>query len=108
MRTLNLAIKDRMTLYECYMPFIRHGGLFVPSEQNLALGERVRISLHLMNEPEPLRTSGTVIWITPPGAQGNRTAGVGIGFDAGGESLRRKIENRLGDAVASERHTHTL
>ncbi|MDE0064785.1 MAG: PilZ domain-containing protein [Gammaproteobacteria bacterium] len=108
MQTLNLAIKDRMSLYECYMPFVRNGGLFIPTNASLTLGEAVAISLEFMQEPEPLRLSGTVVWITPQGAQGDRTAGVGIGFDAGGESMRRKIENCLAGAVASERHTHTL
>ena len=107
MQTLNLAIKDRMTLYECYMPFVGNGGLFIPTDAEFALGEAVCISLDFMQEPEALRLRGSVVWITPQGAQGDRIAGVGIGFD-GDESMRRKIENCLAGAVASERHTHTL
>ena len=107
MQTLNLAIKDRMTLYECYMPFVRSGGLFIPTDAELTLGEAVCIWLDFMQEPEPFRLPGKVVWITPQGAQGDRIAGVGIGFD-GDESMRRKIENCLAGAVASERHTHTL
>ncbi len=107
MQTLNLAIKDRMTLYECYLPFVGNGGLFIPTDAEFTLGEAVCISLDFMQEPETLRLPGTVVWITPQGAQGDRTAGVGIGFD-GDESMRRKIENCLAGAVASERHTHTL
>lgn len=108
MRTLNLTVTDRMTLYECYMPFVRNGGLFIPTDAELALGEAVFVSLELMHEPEPLRAAGTVVWITPPGALGNRIAGAGIAFGAGGEPMLRKIENCLAGAVASERHTHTL
>lgn len=108
MQTLKLAIKDRMTLYECFMPFIANGGLFIPSEQDLALGEKVGFSVELMHEPEPLQALGTVVWITPQGAQGNRTAGAGIAFDTDGDSIRRKIENCLAGAVASQHQTHTL
>ena len=107
MQTLNLAIKDRVTLYECYMPFVGNGGLFIPTDAEFRLGEAVCISLELMQEPVPLRLPGKVVWITPQGAQGDRTAGVGIGFD-GDASMRRRIENCLAGTVASERRTHTL
>ena len=108
MQTLNLAIKDRMLLYESYMPFVKDGGLFVPTDSDLSLGEDVCISLDLMHEPEPLRAVGTVVWITPRGAQGNRAAGVGIGFGADSDAVRGKIETCLAGAVGSERRTHTM
>ena len=113
MRTLKLAIKERMMLYECYMPFIENGGLFVPLARDAAiaeliLGEDVRLSLELMHEPEPFQTRGRVVWITPPGAQGDRAAGAGIGFDIDSGPIRAKIENWLAGAAASQRRTHTL
>ncbi len=102
-----------MALYACYMPFVENGGLFVPSEQDpglgeLALGEKVGISLDLMHEPETFRAEGRVVWITPQGAEGNRVAGTGVALDTGSESIRRKIEKRLAGAVASQHQTHTL
>ncbi len=97
-----------MSLYKCYMPFVKNGGLFIPTDAALTLGEAVAVSLDFMQEPEPLRLSGTVVWITPKGAQGDRAAGVGIGFDTGDESVRRKLETCLAGAVDSERLTHTL
>lgn len=108
MQTLNLAIRNRMALHECYMPFVRNGGLFVPTDMDLALGEAVCIRLDFMDEPEPIRVSGKVVWITPQGATGTRTPGVGIGFDTDCESVRRKIENRLAGAADTNRPTHTL
>ena len=30
---LSLTIKDRVVLYAAYMPFVRHGGLFVPTNK---------------------------------------------------------------------------
>jgi type IV pilus assembly protein PilZ len=38
---LSLTIKDRTVLYAAYMPFVRHGGLFVPTNKKYELGEEV-------------------------------------------------------------------
>ena len=103
-----LAIRDRVLLYECYMPFVRDGGLFIPTDADCALGEEVSVSLDLLHEPEPIQIEGTVVWITPKGAQGNRVAGVGVRFDGKGDEVRSKIETCLAGAVGSDRNTHTL
>ena len=105
---LSLAIRDRVLLYECYMPFIQGGGLFVPTGERYALGEEVSLSLDLMHEPEPMSIAGTVVWITPKGAQGNRIAGVGIRLNDGEGGLCRTVETYLAGAMGSERRTHTL
>ena len=75
---LSLTIKDRAVLYAAYMPFVRNGGLFVPTNKRYELGEEVFILLALMDEPEKMPINGTVVWITPKGAQGNRQAGIGM------------------------------
>ena len=49
---LSLTIKDRAVLYAAYMPFVRNGGLFVPTNKRYELGEEVFILLALMDEPE--------------------------------------------------------
>ena len=38
---LSLTIKDRTVLYAAYMPFVRQGGLFVPTNKKYELGEEV-------------------------------------------------------------------
>ena len=40
---LSLTIKDRAVLYAAYMPFVRNGGLFVPTNKRYELGEEVFI-----------------------------------------------------------------
>lgn len=105
---LSLSIRDRTLLYESYMPFVRNGGLFVAAAEGRSLGDQVRLSLHLMHEPEPLQATGKVVWVTPRGAQGNRAAGIGIQFDGKDDALRRKIETYLAGALGSDRRTHTL
>jgi len=51
-----------------------------------------------------------VVWITPIGAQGNRTAGIGVQFNdsTDGEAARGRIESLLAGALGSERATQTM
>jgi len=107
---LSLAIKDRGALYNAYMPFVRGGGLFVPTAKRYTLGDEVFILLTLMDEKDRLPVAGKVVWITPAGAQGNRTAGIGVQFNesADGETARTKIESILAGILGSDRPTHTM
>lgn len=53
---LSLTIKDRSVLYAAYMPFIKNGGLFIPTNKSYKLGDEVFMLLHLMDEPERSRS----------------------------------------------------
>src|ERR1051325_5321959 len=77
---LTLTIKDKSALYLAYMPFVKNGGLFIPTNSNYRLGDEVFMLLTLMGEDEKLPVAGRVIWLTPKGAQGKRTAGNGGQF----------------------------
>jgi len=106
---LSLTIKDKSALYAVYMPFIKNGGLFIPTAKNYQLGDEVFMLLTLMDENEKLPVAGRVAWITPKGAQGNRAAGIGVQFtDQDGGTARTKIETYLAGALKSERQTHTM
>jgi type IV pilus assembly protein PilZ len=105
---LSLTIKDKSVLYAAYMPFIRNGGLFIPTNKNYRLGDEVFMLLSLMDEPEKIPVAGKVIWITPKGAQGNRAAGVGVQFNEGDNSARNQIETHLAGTLKSDRPTHTM
>ena len=106
---LSLSIRDTNALYAAYMPFLEHGGLFIPTNKSYQMGEEVFMLLSLFDTPEKLPVSGKVVWITPPGAQGRRHAGIGIQF---GEKDSReavaRIETLLGGKLNSKRATHTL
>lgn len=105
---LSLTIKDKSVLYAAYMPFIKNGGLFIPTNKNYRLGDEVFMLLSLMEEPEKIPVAGKVIWTTPKGAQGNRAAGVGVQFNDGDNSARNQIETHLAGALKSDRPTHTM
>ena len=106
---LSLTIKDKNALYAAYMPFLKGGGLFIPSNRQYEIGEEVFMLLTLLTEKEKLPVAGTVVWTTPVGAQGNRAAGIGIQFDDKDNGVARsKIEALLGGALQSDRPTHTM
>jgi len=92
----------------CHMPFLQNGGLFVPTSKEYSIGDDIFMLLTLMEEPEKIPIAGRVVWITPAGAQGNRQAGIGVQFSEQDAAANAKIENHLGGALNSERHTHTM
>ncbi len=107
---LSLAIKERSALYAAYMPFIKGGGLFIPTNRPYQIGDQVYMLITLMEDPTKMPISGKVVWITPASAQGNRQQGIGVQFDdnEGGNLVRQKIEGVLGNAMKSTRNTHTM
>jgi type IV pilus assembly protein PilZ len=107
---LSLNINSKSALYAAYMPFLKRGGLFVPTSRSYALGDEIFMLLTLMDEPSRLPVAGSVVWITPDGSQGNKTQGIGVQFsgDESGQLVRQKIESILGGHLSSSRGTHTL
>ena len=106
---ISLAIKEKAALYAAYMPYIKGGGLFVPTTKAYRIGDEVFLLLTLLDEPEKHKVVGQVVWITLAG-QANRPQGIGIQFSEkdGGIAVRNKIEGIIGGALKSSRPTHTL
>jgi type IV pilus assembly protein PilZ len=105
---LSLTIKDKAVLYSAYMPFLDNGGLFVPTNKPYKIGDEVFMLLTLMDESEKIPIAGKVVWVTPRGAQGNRTAGIGVQFSDQDAVANSKIENHLAGSLSSDRPTHTM
>ena len=107
---MSLAIKDKKTLYASYMPYLKNGGLFIPTDRPFELGDEVFLLLSLMDEPERFPVTGKVIWITPKAALGGRPMGIGIQFGNSIEdnNVQKKIETYLAGALQAERLTYTM
>lgn len=107
---LSLTIKDKGALYASYMPYIKHGGLFIPTNKAYKLNDEVFILLKLMDETDKMPVVGKVVWKTPAAAQGARVAGIGVQFndDADGKAVRNKIETYLAGMLQTDRMTHTM
>lgn len=106
---LTLSIKDKAALYVAYMPFIRNGGLFIPTAKEYTIGDEVFILLTLAESKERLPVAGRVVWITPSGASNKRQQGIGVQFSEqdNGETSK-KIETYLAGALSSDRPTNTM
>ena len=106
---LTLNIKDKSALYVSYMPFIKNGGLFIPTTRDSKLGDEVFLLLTLMDSTERLPVAGKVVWVTPRGAQGKRQQGIGVQFSPqDGGTTQKKIESYLAGALGGDKATHTM
>jgi type IV pilus assembly protein PilZ len=105
---LSLAIKDKTALYQSYMPYVKNGGLFVPTNKKYNLGDEVFILLTLMEDNDRIPVAGKVIWVTPTGA--TRMSGIGVQFGEGsdGETAKTKIETFLAGMINADRSTYTM
>lgn len=107
---LTLSIKDKPSLYSAYMPYLKSGGVFVPTPKRYELGADIFVLLTLPDSNERLPVAGKVVWVTPAGAQGNRHAGIGVQFgdSAEGTAARSKIEALLAGQLESDKPTSTM
>ena len=106
---LSLSIKDKASLYASYMPYVKNGGLFIPTNKTYTLGDEVFMLLTLMDDNDRLPVAGKIIWMTPVGAQGNRATGIGVQFSPQDKGQTRvKIETHLAGAMKADRITHTM
>jgi len=107
---LSLAIKEKAALYAAYMPFLRNGGMFVPTAKPYKIGDEIYLILALMDDTNKYPIAGKVAWITPAGANNNKAQGIGVHFpdDETGQRAKLRIEEILGAALRSSRATHTL
>ena len=105
-----LVIRSKAALYAAWIPLLKGGGIFLPSTRSHSLGEEVLILLTLLDDPNKIPLQGTVAWINPAHAAGNRPQGIGVQIqdsDAGRE-LRKRVDGLLAGALQSSRPTHTI
>jgi type IV pilus assembly protein PilZ len=107
---IQLSIKEKAALYAAYIPAFTDGGVFIPTSRDYALGDDVYVLLTLPEDVQRFPVAGKVAWITPAKAAGGRTQGVGIKFpkEEKSQALKQKIEQILGQQLASERPTQTI
>lgn len=106
---MSLTIRDKNALLAAYMPYLKNGGIFVPTDKTFELGDEVFLLLSLMEETQRYPVTGKVVWITPKAALGGRRAGIGIQFSGvEGSNIQKKIETYLAGALQSDRPTDTM
>lgn len=107
---LSLSIADKSALYSAYMPFVKNGGMFIPTTKNYKIGQQIFLLLQLMESPEKIPLAAKVIWITPEGViSGNSRPGIGVQFSSKDQgATQKKIEVILGGTLNAVRLTRTM
>jgi type IV pilus assembly protein PilZ len=105
-----LVIRSKAALYAAWIPLLKGGGIFLPSNRSHSLGEEVLILLTLLDDPNKIPLQGSVAWINPAHSTGNRPQGIGVQLSdgEGARELRKKVEGLLAGALQSSRPTHTI
>jgi type IV pilus assembly protein PilZ len=105
-----LVIRSKSALYAAWIPLLKHGGIFLPSNRSHSLGEEVLILLTLLDDGNRIPLQGSVAWINPAHSAGNRPQGIGVQLHDTevARDLRKKVEGLLAGALQSSRPTHTI
>lgn len=115
---VSLHIGRLEDLRASYMPFLKHGGLFIPfaggeePSQNLtmklALRDDVCLLLRLLDDREARLCLTEVAWISPPQGQDTKTAGIGLHFSRHAGEIKSHIETMLQGSFAIAGRAQTL
>lgn len=105
---ITLAIKDKVVLHNCYMPFVKNGGLFIANRTEYELGDDVFLLLSLMDETEKIPVAGKVVWIAKKGVKSPHTPGVGVQFSDPKNIAKDRIETYLAGSLGSANSTATM
>jgi len=76
---ITCAFKEVKSLYMAHMPFLKNGGLFIRTDQEIDYGSEVDLEVTFFDEKSPQIFEGKVVWKTFADSQGF-PAGVGVQF----------------------------
>ncbi|MEE9303404.1 MAG: PilZ domain-containing protein [Thiotrichaceae bacterium] len=96
---LQLSIRDKVSLHSHYMPFIKHGGIFIPTDRTYQFGETIGMVLRFLDRGKKLVITGKVVWVSPRSSNHNsHNPGVGLQFVGNTrQDVQKAIEAYLGD-----------
>ncbi len=81
LRQLSITFNSADQMAEAYMPFLRNGGFFIPTDREFSLGDELFIVLTLPDDPKKrFPAPAQVAWINPPNVSGGRKPGIGVAF----------------------------
>ena len=106
----SVVIRTKAALYAAWMPLLRGGGIFVPSNREHHLGEEVLVLLSLLDDTVKIPIQGHIAWVNPPHAASNRPQGFGVQLQDSEtcRELKKRVEGLLAGAMGSSRPTHTV
>lgn len=105
---LQVNITDRATLQASYMPFVQGGGLFVPSRQEVKMGEEVFVLATLPNQAQKIPLTGKVIWLSHKQV-GNKPQGFAIQLSGEkGIYYKMEAEKLLAGSMSADHPSFTM
>jgi type IV pilus assembly protein PilZ len=108
-KTLEYVIKSQLELNLSYMPFIKDGGLFIPTSETFNLGAKILVNLQLPGQKETHTIEGKVVWVTPKNALYQIFPGLGIQFiGENAKSLHEQIKTNLDNTMDVGGYTYGL
>jgi type IV pilus assembly protein PilZ len=106
---LDYVLKNQLELNLSYMPFIKDGGLFVPSNETFSISEKITLNLQLPGQKESHLIEGKVIWITPKNALYQIFPGVGVQFIGdNAKSIHEQIKTNLDNTMDVGGYTYGI
>ena len=95
---LSLSLVDKAGIHNHYLPMLKGGGLFVPTQQDFKFGDRVLVQVELVSEKQKAAVPGRVVWITPAGAVRSLKQGVGVQIIGEHQArIQQYFEGLIGD-----------
>lgn len=108
MATKRLMIESEEQLRRLYMPFIKSGALFYPTEDTHQLGDEMKLVVRLPRDNEDTLVRCKVVWLAPQKSGRLEQRGVGLQFIDDKAHLRNRIETLLGHLGESALPTATM
>lgn len=109
MLKLDYAINNQLELNLSYMPFIKDGGLFIPTPETFSLGDKIRVNLQLPGHKDTHVMEGKVVWITPKNALYQIFPGIGVQFiGENAKSLHELIKANLDNTMDVGGYTYGI
>lgn len=78
MKEFQVSIANKTELNNCYLPFIKNGGLFIATNESCQFRELVQVTLRLFDQAEWITWQSKVVFINPSYANGIFPTGIGI------------------------------
>jgi type IV pilus assembly protein PilZ len=103
---LPLTIQNKTSLHAAYMPFLKGGGLFVPTQNDYSFGDEVIVVTTIIYLDKKIAIPGKVVWIAPKSAI-NDQQGVGVKFFGTTQAkIKLAIESILGELAKKPALNH--
>jgi type IV pilus assembly protein PilZ len=103
---LPLTIPNKTALHAAYMPFLKGGGLFVPTQDDYCFGDEVIVVTSIIYLDKKIAIPGKVVWISPKsGSDGKQ--GVGVRFFGPTQAkIKLAVESILGELAKKPALNH--